>query len=112
MAGKQVLRVKLEVVDEEGRSFGCGEERLEVTNIPGAWSMARVDRKESEKARIGKQQFEAVVAWFYLNHGPKQVEINQVPLIVLQSLLEQWHQSGHDVGKALLEALKIVYKEE
>ncbi len=62
-------------------------EKLIVTNIPHAWSMKREIPQPNEQAGVGEDRTSAVISWFHKNLGPKMIKADEIPLVVLQSVL-------------------------
>lgn len=106
-----VLTVRVQITDESGKSWGTTEDHLVVTNIPKAWSLRRVNPQDGEKEGVGLSRQQAVMAWLGNNHGPRMIAVDQVPLILLQSMLERDRRLGEDIGRRLLTAWQVAYPE-
>jgi len=88
---RHILTATLVVVDEQGNKWGETVEHLEVKNIPKAWELKRAEPRgdeidQKEQLGIGVSRNEAVVDWFYKNHGSKRFANLQDPSRLCQEV--------------------------
>ena len=88
MSKDSTYGVKLVLIRDGEETKWYEEHGLELINIPGAWATLRANPKDGEQKGYGRDKGEVALDWLYRNYCPRQMQMETIPGVVIESLLK------------------------